>query len=79
MRFSLSISEGRDKHSVILNELQLTMRAVFEVKDCLGVLVLLAIDVNSPFRTSVLALLGFIDARNYQRHVHTLMALTYLR
>ena len=55
------------------------MRAVFEVKDCLGVLVLLAIDVNSPFRTSVLALLGFIDARNYQRHVHTLMALTYLR
>jgi hypothetical protein len=63
----------------MVQELQLTVRAIFEVEDGLGVLVLLAINVNWPFRTNVLALLGFIDARNCQRHVHSLRALTYLR
>lgn len=55
------------------------MRTVLEVKDCLGILVLWAIDVNCLFRTNDFALLGFIDARKYQRHVHILKGLTYLR
>jgi hypothetical protein len=55
------------------------MRAIFEVEDGLSIFVLWAIDVNCPFRTNAFALLGFIDARNGQRHVHILEALTYLR
>jgi hypothetical protein len=55
------------------------MRTVFEVEDGLGVFVLWAIDVNRPFRTNVFTLLGFIDARNSQRHVCTSEGLTHLR
>lgn len=54
----------------MVKKFKLTVRTVFEVKDCLSVLVLWAIDVNCSFGTDVVALLGFTNARNYQRHVH---------